>query len=122
MSKPIFQDIFKLSSRRNRKSYILFELVTLAGIGLIGAGGLTLISAIGDGTVLAGIIFYTCAVLISAILVSAWLASAQRVRDFGYSGWWALVQLVPYIGPVFSIALWFIPSSKGENKYGPSPI
>lgn len=56
------------------------------------------------------------------IAVSGWAAGSQRIRDFGQSGVWILLTLVPYIGIAFSLALMFIPSSQDENKYGPSCI
>jgi uncharacterized membrane protein YhaH (DUF805 family) len=47
--------------------------------------------------------------LIPTILV---LFSAQRCRDFDWSGWAALFMFVPYIGLVFWIVLFFIPGTK----------
>ena len=60
--------------------------------------------------------------LLIANAVSIWANGSQRVRDFGYSGVWILATLIPYIGFVLSIAIMFVPSSVGENKYGPSCI
>jgi uncharacterized membrane protein YhaH (DUF805 family) len=117
MSKPIFSDLFTFSGRRNRQSFILFQLASLAAV-LLGLGVITAITiaAPAVGTVLwvVGIAGFI------AIAVANWAAASQRVRDFGQSGVWSLVMLIPYVGPVFSIALWIIPSTPGENKYGPS--
>lgn len=119
MSKPVLQDLFKFSGRRNRQSYIFLQLASIVTV-LLGIGVITAITAVAPavGGVLAilGIIGFI------AICVANWAATSQRVRDFGQSGVWSLVILIPYIGPVFSLALWFIPSSEGENKYGPSCI
>ena len=57
-----------------------------------------------------------------AVFVINWAAASQRIRDFGHSGVWALVMLIPYVGFAFSLALWFVPSTEGENRYGASCI
>ena len=41
----------------------------------------------------------------------------KRLRDIGISPWWALIAWVPLL----NMPLLFIPGSKEENKYGPSP-
>ena len=122
MSKPVFQDVFKFSGRRNRQSYILFQVAVWFIVGVISLGGLGLIAAVGDGGFAAAIIFGVMVVALIATVIAAWATSAQRVRDFGYSGVWALVQLIPYIGVVAAIAIMLVPSTEGDNKYGPSCI
>jgi uncharacterized membrane protein YhaH (DUF805 family) len=119
MSKPVLDDLFKFSGRRNRQSFILLQLVSIAVV-LIAIGILTVLSFAAPS--IAPVLWIVGIVGFIAVVVSNWAAASQRVRDFGQSGVWSLVILIPYIGPVFSIALWFIPSSKGDNKYGPSQI
>lgn len=119
MSKPVFSDLFKFSGRRNRQSFIYLQLASILAI-LLGIGVITVITsvapAVGGVLAILGIIGFI------AIAVANWAGASQRIRDFGQSGVWALVTLIPYVGPVFSIALWLIPSTEGENKYGPSCI
>lgn len=119
MSKPVFSDLFKFSGRRNRQSYIYLQLASIAAV-LLGIGIITAVTsvapAVGGGLGILGIIGFV------ALCVANWASASQRIRDFGQSGVWALAILIPYIGPLFSLALWFIPSSEGENKYGPSCI
>ena len=47
---------------------------------------------------------------------------AQRCRDFGWTGWAALLCLLPYGGMAFTFALAFIPGTDGPNRYGPAPF
>jgi uncharacterized membrane protein YhaH (DUF805 family) len=119
MSKPVFEDLFKFSGRRNRQSFILFQLASVVAV-LLGVGIVTTVTvaapAVGGFLWILGIVGFI------AVAVANWAAASQRVRDFGQSGVWALVLLIPYIGFAFSIALWLIPSTEGENKYGPSCI
>lgn len=119
MSKPVFEDLFKFSGRRNRQSFIYLQVASILAV-LLGIGFVTAVTfaAPAVGTVL----WFVAIVGFVAICVANWAAASQRIRDFGQSGVWALVLLIPYIGPVFSIALWLIPSSEGDNKYGTSCI
>ncbi|MCW9012912.1 MAG: DUF805 domain-containing protein [Gammaproteobacteria bacterium] len=64
--------------------------------------------------------------LISAGMVVVYLGfiaviimlTIQRVHDFNYSGWLALIMIIPLI----SLILWFVPGSQGANDYGnPAP-
>lgn len=119
MSKPVFSDLFSFSSRRNRKSFILFQLASFIAV-MLGVGIITTITVIAPTI---GAIFWFIGIVgFIAIAVANWAAASQRIRDFGQSGVWALVILIPYVGFAFSIALWLIPSTEGENKYGPSCI
>jgi uncharacterized membrane protein YhaH (DUF805 family) len=119
MSKPVFSDLFKFSGRRNRQSYIYLQLATVVAV-LLGVGLITVVSV--ALPTLGVILGFLGMVGLIALAVANWAAASQRIRDFGHSGVWALVMLIPYVGFAFSLALWFVPSNEGENKYGPSCI
>lgn len=123
MSKPIFQDLFKFSGRRNRQSYILLMLTQVVALFamfvMIGAA-----IALMDSTAapIGYMLLLASFVLFVGIAVSGWASGSQRIRDFGQSGVWILLTLVPYIGWLVSLAIMFVPSDPGENRYGPSCI
>jgi uncharacterized membrane protein YhaH (DUF805 family) len=119
MSKPVFEDLFNFSGRRNRQSFIFLQLASTVAV-LLGVGIVTTITV--AAPVVGGFFWILGVIGLIAIAVANWSAASQRVRDFGHSGVWALVLLIPYVGFAFSIALWLIPSTEGENKYGPSCI
>ena len=119
MSKPVFSDLFKFSGRRNRQSFIFLQLATIVAALLIVGIATTITVAV---PAMGGIFWAIGVIAMIAMAVANWAGASQRIRDFGHSGVWALVLLIPYIGPLCSIALWLIPSSEGENKYGPSCI
>ena len=119
MSKPVFEDLFKFSGRRNRQSFILLQLATIVAV-LLGVGLITTITFAAPA--MGGALAFLGFAGLIAIAVINWAAASQRVRDFNQSGVWALVMLIPYVGFAFSLALWFVPSTEGENKYGPSCI
>ena len=119
MSKPVFEDLFKFSGRRNRQSFIFLQLSSLVAV-LLGVGIITTITV--AAPTVGAILWFVGIVGVIAIAVANWASASQRIRDFDQSGVWALAILIPYIGPLFSLALWLIPSSEGTNKYGPSCI
>jgi uncharacterized membrane protein YhaH (DUF805 family) len=119
MSKPVFEDLFKFSGRRNRQSFIYLQLASIVAV-LLSIGIITAVAFAAPAV--GGFLWILGAIGFIAVVVANWAAASQRIRDFGHSGVWALVMLIPYVGFAFSIALWLIPSTQGENKYGASCI
>lgn len=119
MSKPVFSDLFKFSGRRNRQSYILLKLSYFLIFWLAVALSTTMIMTV---PVIGFILWMAIGIGLIAAAISVVAATTQRIRDFGQSGVWVLLLLIPYVGLAFALALWFIPSSKGDNKYGSSCI
>jgi uncharacterized membrane protein YhaH (DUF805 family) len=122
MSKPVLQDVFKFSGRRNRQSYILLVLVQIAAV-----VGLAIVAGVATAIVdtvapLAYLLFVGVFAGFIAVCVSGWASGSQRIRDFGQSGVWILLTLVPYVGWIVSLAIMFVPSTPGENRYGASCI
>ncbi|MEM7170720.1 MAG: DUF805 domain-containing protein [Pseudomonadota bacterium] len=126
MSKPVFSDLFTLSGRRNRLSYFLFTLIVWA----IYIADMVFIAAF-DGVDLfdyqastgsPGFATFVGIILLLAVAISACIVGAQRCRDFGWSGWAILLGLVPFVGLIFNIALFFIPGTPGDNRYGLNPL
>lgn len=46
--------------------------------------------------------------------------NVRRLHDFGASGWWLLVLLLPF-GVLIHLVLLFVPGEAAENRFGPSP-
>ena len=83
--------------------YIVFFLA-LVVIGLIG---------IGDGTasiVLMGIVYVAYIVVFSVFMV-------QRSHDMDLSGWWALLNIIPFVYLYWQ----FKAGTPGTNRWGPPP-
>ena len=122
MSKPVFQDLFKFSGRRNRKSYILLllaQIAALIGLSIVATVGVAMLASV---DFLAYILLLAVLVGFVAVAWSGWASGSQRIRDFGYSGVWILLVFIPYVGWLVSLAIMFVPSSEGDNRYGSSCI
>jgi uncharacterized membrane protein YhaH (DUF805 family) len=122
MSKPVFQDLFKFSGRRNRQSYIyllLSQIGALIGLSIVAVIATAMIASVAP---LAYLLLIAVVAGFVAVFVSGWASGSQRIRDFGHSGVWILLTLIPYVGWIVSLAIMFVPSSEGENRYGASCI
>lgn len=47
----------------------------------------------------------------------------KRFHDCNMSGWWCLLNLIPYIGILITLAIQgFVEGSNGSNRFGPDPL
>ncbi len=103
------------SGRSRRKEYwyfVLFNLIISFVLGLIDRFlGLTTEYGLG---ILGGL--YSLAVLIPGLAVAV-----RRLHDTNRSGWWLLINLVPFVGPIIAIIFLVQDSDTGSNRYGPWP-
>lgn len=58
-------------------------------------------------------------VIICSILI--FIQFIKRLHDINLSGWYSLINFIPYLGILFGFVVIFIDGSKGENNYGPDP-
>jgi uncharacterized membrane protein YhaH (DUF805 family) len=122
MSKPILQDLFAFSGRRNRKSYILLTLAQIGALIGLAIAAVIAVALIGSVAPLGYLLMLAVIAGIVAVAISGWAAGSQRIRDFGHSGVWILLTLIPYVGWIVCLAIMFVPSSEGDNRYGSSCI
>ena len=122
MSKPVFQDVFKFSGRRNRQSYIyvlLAQIGALIALGIVAMMAAALITSVAP---LGWLLMLATLAGFVTVAWTGWATGSQRIRDFDRSGVWILLVLVPYVGWLVSLAIMFVPSTSGENRYGASCI
>lgn len=111
------------AGRSRRTEYFLFficwycamVLGVMLGIGVAGSSsdvtsetaGMTMLAV-------AGIIFV-------AGIVPAVAVTVRRMHDQDKSGWFILINFIPYIGGLILLVLCFLPGTDGENQYGADP-
>jgi uncharacterized membrane protein YhaH (DUF805 family) len=123
-SKPVFEDLFTFSGRRNRKSFLLcglWQATALLALWAIVFWCIDNMSRVGDSLAV-GIGLLTAAIMIPPLVLSSYAVAAQRCRDFGWPGWAVLILLIPGFGLVFGVAMLVIPGDAGPNRYGPDPL
>lgn len=111
--RAVTRDYVGFQGRARRKeywSYVLFSFLIIVGATFVAA----LLFGEGLGNVVNGL-------LSLAFLLPGLAALVRRLHDRGYSGWLALVMLVPVVGVIALLVLAVLPSEPRPNKYGPVP-
>jgi uncharacterized membrane protein YhaH (DUF805 family) len=94
-------------------TYTVLAIVTYAvGIGSSRDGGRT-------PGLLAVPLIIVFAVFALGIIVPTLALTVRRLHDGGYSGWLALLMLVPYVGGLIIMIFALLPSSPAGAKYDP---
>ncbi len=57
-------------------------------------------------------------ILLILFLFMGFSLGTKRLHDLGYSGWFNLLIIIPFIGLFLLIYLFLAPGQKTENKYG----
>ena len=106
--------LFRFEGRLPRKAFWLYGVLglTLAQIfiyvllGIAGVSEALASSAAGLAVVWPGL----------AISIKRW-------HDRGKAGWWVLINLVPFIGTLWTlIECGFLAGTRGDNRFGPDPL
>lgn len=104
------------SGRARRKEYWMFTLFNFI-FTIIFALLDMLIYTVSDANLLGMLTgAYSLAILIPTMAVTF-----RRFHDTGKSGWWWLINFVPFIGTLIYLYFLILDSQPGENQYGPFP-
>lgn len=131
-SKPISMSVFEgykgflktifgmFKGRARRKEYwgtILFNILLILPVILI-----FVLTMFVSG--LFSILFVVYTYFLTAYMLLTFLPGlalgVKRLHDIGKSGWWLLICLIPFIGPVIVLVWNCKDSEKSTNKYGKS--
>lgn len=97
--------------RSRRKEFWLFWLINSMISGLLqqvtGSLGIA-------GTII--LVVFGLAIILPMIAVGI-----RRMHDINKSGWWVLINLVPFIGSIWFIVLAIKDSEPQSNQWGPCP-
>lgn len=55
------------------------------------------------------------------LLIPAISVTVRRLHDTDRSGWWILVGLVPFVGPIALFVFYVLEGTPGPNRFGPNP-
>ena len=107
---------FSFKGRARRKEYWMFVLFTVLVTALLMFADerLDFFSENNDPDILT-------LIFLLMIVIQALAVSVRRMHDTGRTGWWLLIQFVPYIGTVIWFVLSVLNGKEGENRYGPDP-
>lgn len=110
---------FTFSGRASRSEFWWFYLASVLVL---------MVCAVGEGVVLAlykeegGMIYLLLLLLLVmamlALVIPSIAVSVRRLHDTGRSGWWYLLNFVPYVGGIVLLVFFLLPSDPNENEYG----
>ena len=117
------------SGRSQRKEYWMFQLFIilvfmLLGIVLSVGGGFSGVFDPANGGSPSAIIWIVIAlfsIFVLALIVPGLAVIVRRLHDQDKSGWFILIQFIPYIGGIVLFVFMCIEGTKGENRFGPDP-
>ena len=115
-----FKNYFNFSGRARRKEYWMFTLINVivfmvfmvSIVGLREKGESAPVSAAG----LTLIVFYYLFTIIPSLSLCV-----RRFHDQDRSGWFALLLLIPSLGPLIILVFMCIDGTKGKNRFGADP-
>lgn len=111
----------QFTGRSGRKEFWLF----LLAINLVGAALAIVFTAdtnyFGYTGAIGNLAFAAMVIGALAVLVPCIAVQVRRFHDQGRSGWFALINLIPYIGAFIVLGFMLVPGDVGENQYGPDP-
>ena len=114
--KVVFENYANFSGRARRSEYWWFILANMiiAVIAMI----IDNVAGINFGQIPYGPVYvlYALAVFIPGLAVSV-----RRLHDVGKSGWFYFIVLIPLVGAIWLLVLFFSEGQQGENQYGPNP-
>lgn len=114
-SAPYQPRYFAMRGRLGRVRYIAYSMSATMGLAFVLSFFVGIIGAVlrsPEAVTIMMVLIYIPIIAVSLIY------ARRRVHDMGFSGWVALVSIIP----VVNFWLLFHPGPKGENKYGPPPV
>jgi uncharacterized membrane protein YhaH (DUF805 family) len=104
--------------RSRRKEYWMFQL----GIILMYIVAAILVGIVGAvlGETASSIVMLPLLLVVLGIIVPSLAVTVRRLHDQDRSGWWILINFVPFGGIVLLVFM-FLEGTNGPNQYGPDP-
>lgn len=113
------------SGRSRRKEYWAFFLLTLvlgcivAVLSGMGAAMLDPMSAASGGSLGMGVLLFVGFAL--AFFIPGLAVQVRRFHDQDKSGWFVLLNFIPYLGGLIVLVFMCLEGTKGPNRFGPDP-
>jgi uncharacterized membrane protein YhaH (DUF805 family) len=121
-----FKKYATFTGRASRSEYWWWALFTFTGYLVLGLLAFAVGTATsGDGGRTPGLLalplIILFAIFLFGILIPTLAVTVRRLHDAGYSGLFALLLLIPYLGSLIIMIFALLPSSPAGAKYDPIP-
>ncbi|NQY43829.1 MAG: DUF805 domain-containing protein [Legionellales bacterium] len=116
-------DIFKYKDRVNRTKHISLYLFWILLKSICDSLQYYLTDIVSTTDVLLETsILILLSVFQLIIIINYILLNIRRLHDFNFRGWWLLLSIIPIIGYIWYLIIFFIPGNKESNRFGSKPI
>ena len=114
--KVVLENYANFNGRARRSEYWYFALMNL--IILIVAAVLDNMLGLTFGALPYGYLYVAFAL---AVFIPGLAVAVRRLHDVGKSGWFYFIVLIPIVGAIWLLVLFFTEGNRGENQYGADP-
>lgn len=126
-----YRRYFDFSGRSRRKEYwmffLLFVIVYAVAFALMFAGGYSMTPGLATtappaemgGMTMLG--FGILAIFVLASIIPAIAVQIRRFHDQDRSGWFVLLNFIPYLGSLVVLVFMCLEGTRGPNRFGPDP-
>ena len=110
---------FTLSGRASRAEYWWFALASWLVLMLL-CVMMGVFAALykSEGGMLYLLLLFLPVLGILALVIPSVTVCVRRLHDTGRSGWWYMINFLPYVGGIVLLVLMCLPSDPDENEYG----
>jgi len=116
-----FRRYAEFDGRSSRQEFWLFLLLCNCVIAALAVIAIADTDVLDDTGAIGTLAFGLIALGLLASVVPLLAVEVRRLHDQGKTGWLALLNLLPYIGPIAVLVLMAFPGTDGPNEYGPQP-
>jgi uncharacterized membrane protein YhaH (DUF805 family) len=111
----------QFTGRSSRKEFWMFLLFTNAVSLALGLIWTLDTDVFGQSGPVGNLAFALLVIGVLAVIVPVIAVEVRRFHDQGKSGWFALINLIPYIGALIVLGFMLVPGTNGDNEYGEDP-
>jgi uncharacterized membrane protein YhaH (DUF805 family) len=110
------------SGRSRRKEYWMFFLGYMLAAILLGIVGVAL-GGFPSGQASGGapVMMILLGLLVLALIIPSLAVQVRRFHDQDKSGWFVLLNFVPYVGGIIVLVFMCLDGTRGDNRFGPDP-
>jgi len=109
------------SGRSRRKEYWMFVLGQLLAFILLWIVAGILGGFSSDSGDMPMIFMVPAAILLLALIIPSLAVQVRRFHDQDKSGWFVLLNFIPYVGSIVVFVFMCLDGTPGENRFGPDP-
>lgn len=111
----------QFNGRSSRKEFWMFQLVYVA---LFVAGSVLIgvtMDSYGEFSPFGNVVLGLIVLAVLGLFVPLLAVEVRRFHDQNRSGWFVLLNLIPYVGVIIVFVMMLLEGTPGENRFGPDP-